>query len=250
MSDQTIFDDETNTNSPAETKPVSQSNPFVDKLMAIRNEKGEPKYKSVEDALDALAASQQFIETLKGEKKPLQEEVEALRAELAKRATLEDFVNKLKPTATPATPSETPSTDAGLSEEKVTQLLENTLEKRERVAAEQRNLDSVVGKLSEQHGDKAVEFIKQRAAELNTTPAALKELAKANPTMALTLLGGGSVKPNASPSQPSLNGVPRTSNADEKPKAGLARGGYSNKELAEHFNKSKAITNKRLGLET
>ena len=250
MSDPTIFDDGTNQPTPVVTTPVSQSNPFVDKLMAIRNEKGEAKYKSVEDALDALAASQQFIETLKTEKKTVQEQLDAASAELAKRATLEDFVNKLKPTAAPATPSATPSTDAGLSEERVAQLLENTLQKREREAAEQRNLDGVVGKLSEQHGDKAVEFIKQRATELNTTPAALKELAKANPTMALTLLGAGSVKTNVSPSQPSLNGVPKTLSADDKPKVGLARGGYSNKELAEHFQRSKVQTNKRLGLET
>ena len=185
---------------------------------------------------------------MKTEKKTVQEELEAKKAELAQRATLEDFVNKLKPNANPAAPSATPNTDGGLSEERVAQLLENTLEKRERVAAEQRNLDSVVGKLSEQHGDKAVEFIKQRAIELNTTPAALKELAKANPTMALTLLGGG-VKPNAAPSQSSLNGVPQKLSPDTPIKTGLAKGGVSNKELAEHFNKSKALTNKRLGLE-
>ena len=235
---------------PAVTPANPQSNPFVDKLMAIRNEKGEPKYKSVEDALDALAASQQFIETLKTEKRTVQEQLDAASAELAKRDTLEDFVQKLKPTATPAAPTETPTPDAGMSEEKVTQLLETTLEKRERQAVEQRNLETVVGSLQEKHGDKAVEFIKQRANELQTTPAALKELAKANPTMALTLLGGDGKKVSASPSQPSLVGSPPNPNPVAPQKSGLARGGYSNKELAEAFKASRAETNKRLGLET
>lgn len=245
MSDQTPFDDVT----PGVTTPTPSSSPIVDKLMAIKNEKGEQKYKSVEDALDALAASQQFIPTLLAEKKAVQDALDATNAELAKRDTLEDFVQKLKPTATPQPPSATPNPDAGMSEEKIVQLLESALTGREQAAQAQRNLDTVVNSLQEKHGDKAVEFIKQKATELNTTPAALKELAKSNPTMALTLLGGAVTKPNASPSQPSLTGNPAPASSPQLA-TGLAKGGYSNKELAEAFRASKAETNKRLGLET
>jgi hypothetical protein len=94
--------------------------------------------------------------------------------------------------------------------------------------------------------------ISQKAKELNTTPAALKELAKTNPTMALTLLSAGSVKSVSLPSQSSVI-KPITPNVDNpRPvvERGAARGGFSNKELAEMFNKSKAFTNKRLGLES
>ncbi|MGJ8839656.1 hypothetical protein AB9H28_25390, partial [Salmonella enterica subsp. enterica serovar Kentucky] len=39
------------------------------------------------------------------------------------------------------------------------------------------------------YGDKAVEHLQNKAKELGTTAEALQEMAKTNPTMALTLLG-------------------------------------------------------------
>lgn len=249
MSDQTMFNEPTQTQA---TPVTSQSDPFVDKLMAIRNENGEPKYKSVEAALDALAESQRFIETLKSEKRTVEEQLEAEKAERQKMGNIEDFVKKISPNAQPSPAPVTAGNAQGLSEERVAQLFQEQLQARERETTAQRNLDTVVSTLAQMHGDKASAFITQKAQELNTTPAALKELAKSNPTMALTLLGGAVVKTNASPSQSSIVKPSNPSDPNPKPtyERGIARGGLSNKELLERFNASKAYTNKRIGLET
>lgn len=250
MSDQNMFDD----NNEPETPDPAQTDPFADKLSAIRNEKGEPKYKDVNTALDALAASQNFIEQLKSEKRQVEESYNSLKEDLEKRETVEDFVNRISPTA--QKPQETPKTSANteaLSEEKIAELLDQRLSIRDQQSAKENNLKTVVSKLSEIHGDnaKAALFIKEKAKELQTTPAALKELAMSNPTMAMQLLGGVPKAQNTSPSQstnvPPIS--PTDSNEPPKFERGIARGGFTNKELVEMFRRSKEYTNKRLGLD-
>lgn len=257
MGDQTVFDDEPTTpqeSTPPTTPVNTQTDPFVDKLMAIKNEKGEPKYKSVDDALVALANSQQFIETLKAEKRTIEEQLHAEKAERQRLGNIDDFVQKLNPNAKPNQPPETPAKENGLSEERVAQLLEAQLQKREYDSLMQRNLETVIGQLKEAYGDQATDHIRKRASELNTTPAALKDLARSNPLVAMTLLGGASAKPSPHPSQPSLV-KPSINATDPNPRPvveqgkGATRGGLSNKELAERFKQSKAFTNKRIGLE-
>jgi hypothetical protein len=250
MTDQSMFN-ETN-NQQSQTTTITQSDPFVDKLMAIRNENGEPKYKDVPTALEALAASQQFIETLKSEKRAVEEQLAREKAERERIGNIEDFVKRLSPTAPPTNTSATPTNTQGLSEERVAQLLQEQLVLREQENMKQQNLNIVVGALSKVHGEQASQFISQKAKELNTTPAALKELAMSNPTMALSLLGAGSVKSNSTPSQSSLISPITQANDNPAPKfeRGAARGGLSNKELKAMFETSKAYTNKRLGLES
>lgn len=253
MSDQTMFD-ETN-NQPNTGDPSStQADPFADKLSVIKNENGEPKYKDVETALDALSASQQFIEQLKAEKAEVEQANEEAKRKLAEMGSIESFVEKISPkTATPPNPEATTKETQGLSEEKVAELLEQRLTERERKQAEESNLSSVVSKLSELYGDKAGEVIKTKAKEMNTTAAELRNLAAKNPTMALNLLGTHTPtqapKPSQSTTTPPL--TPPDDNARptiEKGK-GISRGGRSNKDLVELMRQSKQYTNKRLGLE-
>lgn len=249
MSDQDVFGDNNNP-TPAGDPSTSQNDPFADQLSVIKNENGEPKYKDVGTALEALNSSQQFIGTLKSEKATIEQELANAKAELAKMGSIEDFVNKISPNAEPNGDPVTPETSGGLSEEKVAQLLDQRLQAQSAKAAEDANLTSVIESLSSVHGDKTAEHIKTKAAELKITPAALKEMAKTNPTVALTLLGGGN-QTSSAPAQ-STTIPPMTKPDDNSPpvfERGVARGGYTNKELVEMFRQSKEHTNKRLGLE-
>lgn len=256
MSDQDLFA-ENNTEQPntAGDPSQTQSNPFADKLSTIMNEDGQPKYKDVETALDALAASQQFIEQLKQEKRAEEQARQEAEAKLSQMGSIEDFVNRIKPTAEPKTPEVTPKEAEGLSEEKIAQLMEQRLTERENAQLQESNLKTVVSKLSELYGgaDKAREAIKAKAKELGTTPSELQDLSRKNPAMALTLLGGGA-KVSPQPSQ--STSVPPISAPDDNPRPtvevgkGIAHGGYSNKQLVEMLRKSKEYTNKRLGVET
>lgn len=252
MSDNDMFNEEpTNKPDTEETPPTPPSDPFADKLQAITNENGEPKYKDVETALEALKASQQFIETLKAEKSQTSEELEQARKELERVGNIEDFVNRIKPEAETKAKVETPPTTHSLSEEEITELLKKQLDQREQQSQQARNLEEVTRKLSEVHGDKSAEHIKQRAKELGTTAAELKTLSMSNPNMALALLGTpGKTVPK--PSQPStLNLPPNTNEANPAPKwdRGAARGGLTSAELADRWRQSRDYTNKRIGLE-
>jgi DNA-directed RNA polymerase subunit H (RpoH/RPB5) len=260
MSDQDIFETKpqtptetkpSETTQTAETPPAPPSDPFVDKLMEIKNENGEPKYKSVEAALEALKASQQFIETLKTEKQGVLTELDQAKAELAKMGNIDDFVKRIAPNASPEPTKTTVEKSQSLSEEEVTRLLETALSKREQESRSKANLDSVIAEVSKTHGDKAASVIAQRAKELQTTPEALRELAKANPTMALTLLQV-KTQPSVQPSR-STTIAPISPTSDNSPpvfEKSAARGGFSNKELLDRWRQVKDFTYKNLNVET
>ena len=250
MTNSDMFED-TKQDDTGKTTPVAQNNdPFADKLKAIVNEQGQPKYDSVEKALEALNASQQFIETLKNEKSGVSAELQKAREELAKMGSIEDFVKKLEPAMKTDEPKATTEVPTGLSEEAIKKLLQQQLEERDQQSQQQKNLDTVINSLSDKHGDKAAEFIRKRANELNTTPEQLKMLAKTNPALVMQALGGDKAS-NTSPSQSSLNMDTKPRNDLQMPtwEKGSTRGGLTDRQLADRFREAKAYTNKRLGLE-
>ncbi len=248
MSDQGMFS-ENNTNQNSETPDTSQANPFADQLSGIKNENGEPKYKDVETALKALNESQQYIKTLTDAGKAQKGELEQARQELAKMGSIDDFVKKISPPTAPTNPPVTPEVSS-LSEEKVVSILAEQMRVAQEAQSQDANLKSVIAQLSQIHGDKASSFIKQKAVEMNTTPQALQDLAKANPAMALAALGGGT----SSPTQPSRGTtIPPVTSPDDNPmpkwERGIARGGLTNKEIIARMEEAKLYTNKRLGLD-
>lgn len=250
MPDQDMFGLETEQQNAGETLQSAQPDLFADKLKEIKNEQGEQKYADLPTALDALKASQQYIETLKAESLAAKSAEAEARAEAERLGNIEDFVNRLKPNTPTAEPKETPKVEAGLSEEKVAQLLQAQLQKRDQESQQESNLVKVTSKLSEVYGDKSATHLEQRAKELGTTKAGLKDLAMANPQMALALLVTQSPS-SPKPSHSSLTSTQNAAPAIERPKVerGATRGGRSDRELAELFRKSKEYTNQRIGLE-
>lgn len=249
MSDQTLFDEQ-NKDTP-ETPANPQTDPLADLLREIRNEQGEQKYKDIPTALKALANSQQFIRQLQEEKRSVEEEKERVRAELEKMGTIDDYVKRLQPNnATADQPKETPKGDGGLSEERVAQLLEERLTARERQAVATANLSQVETHLKQTHGERAAEFLKQRASELNISVTDLKELAMKTPSAALALLGGEVKKPVV-PSQSSV--IPPRQAPDDNPfpqfERSVVHGGLTNEELKDRWKQAKAYTHKRLKVE-
>lgn len=248
MSDQDPFNQTQNS---TDGNPVTtQNDPFADQLSSIKNENGEQKYKDVDTALKALQESQQFIKQLKDEKSAVEAKLNEANTELTKMGSIDDFVNKLSPNTEPKADPATPANVEGLSAEKVAEMLDQRMAQQAQSAAEESNFKRVVEALSSVHGDKTAEHIKTKADELGTTPAALKDMAKTNPTMALAILGGAGGKSTA-PSQSTT--IPPMKPSDDNPmpkhERGIARGGLTNKELLERFRESKAYTNKKHGWE-
>jgi hypothetical protein len=251
-----MFDGDTDTPKQEDTKnsgdpTPSSTNPFDDKLKAIVNENGEPKYKDVESALEALNHSQKFIDTLKAEKQTLEQKFNETQSELEKRESVEDVVKRLTSGKPEDKGNDQSPAPKGLDEEGIRKLVQAQLDQQTQAQKQNANLSRVISDLTSQYGEQAKEVIRTRAIELNTTPADLENLARTNPAMALGLLGGGTIKQDGKPSTSSMTPNRTTPNNNEKPvfEKSLTRGGVSNKELVEGWNKVKEYTHKRLGVE-
>lgn len=256
MSDPNVFN-ENKEQQPQETPVISSnSNPFEDKIKEIVNEKGEPKYATVEDALNALKPSQDHIKNLESERAADRQEIERLKSELEKMGSIEDFVKKVSPPTQTQQQVPTEVSPAGLSEEEVANLVTKQLNSRSVEQKQKENLDSVIKALSEKHGDKTSAFIKEVAEKNNTTPQELEKLARTNPTLALNVLDSGVDDQSPQPSSSLPHTSPNTQQGNENPRPvvekgkGITRGGHTDSELIAMLNKSREYTNRRLGINT
>ena len=187
MSDQNSLFNQTSTQAtPAPVEPQNTPNPdpVVTMLQSIKNDKGEPKYKTVEDAIKALQHSQSYIPTLTDEKKRLEQELEEARLQAAKVAELESTVARLL-NSSPA-PTSAP---AVIDESKIEELVTRTLTQKQIQATQEQNQKAVTAAVISKFGDKAEEVFYGKAAELGMTKAEINQLAASRPKAVLSLLG-------------------------------------------------------------
>ena len=185
MSDQNIFE-----SNPPVTPPVSNgqsTDAFADLLGSIKNERGEPKYKDINTALDALKHSQEFIPQLRTEKEKLELELANMRKEVERLKTVEETVERL----TSQPPQQNLPPVAGLTEEAVANLVTQTLTARERQVLESANLTKVVSTMKELYGDEAEKTFYSKAEEVGLDRAAINSLASRSPQAVLKLFGVG-----------------------------------------------------------
>lgn len=197
MADQSIFENNTQQVTPATTtNQPAPTDDLQDLLSQIKNENGEPKYKSVRDALVGLSHAQSFIQTLRTEKSQVEQERDSLKTTAEKVAELEKFVQQLTQREQQQTPA-----PQGLSEEAVARLVESTLTKKQQDDVAKQNLASVVNVVSKEFGDKAEEVFYAKAQEIGLSRAEINALAARTPQAALKLIGvtqttSSSVSPN------------------------------------------------------
>lgn len=247
MSDQDLFQQTETPETKQGSDPAVQPDPFADKLKLIQNEQGEPKYKTVEDALEALAHSQNFIETLKTEKQQIEAQKTQFEQELEKRKSVQEAVDQLiKPQAQQNTPpAPTEQEDKKLDESKIEELIQGYLSKQNQSKTEQDNLNKVKEALIKNHGDKAGAVIRERAKELGTTPEQLEQLSKQNPNIVLNLFSGVS---NVSQSPTTPNEFTQRQPIKQEtpqPTKGLISGGASSKDLMENWLAVKKQTHEK-----
>ncbi len=168
-----------------------------DLLASIKNENGEQKYRSTEDALKALANSQAFIPQLLSEKKQLEEEMNSLREKAKKAESLDEVIEKLRTAGIEQKkPEDVTHPSGGLSEEAVANLVKKALEEREMSAKAKTNFERVNGELVKKFGqEKAQEVVGRKAAELGMTSEELGVLAQNKPELVLALFGDQKPKP-------------------------------------------------------
>ena len=195
MSDQdtSIFGNQNSQKTPAPQNtqqgvPPAQPNDDLSTLLgAIRNERGEQKYRTVQDALTALQHSQEYIPELSQKLKQQEQELAEAKAAAAKVTELEQIVltlaqEKNKPsTETPPTP--------GLNPSQVEELISKTLTKRQQEEKAKENVTLVTTAVRQAFGEKAEESFYKRASDLGMTPDQFNTLAASTPKAVLKLLG-------------------------------------------------------------
>lgn len=212
MSDQTSIFKGTNSE---ETPPNNQdgsnvpntstNQPYADLLMAIKNERGEPKYKSVEEALKGLQNAQQHIPNLKQELEQRDAELARLRVETEKIKTLEETLQAL--TSQQNTPA---STNAPVFDEtRIAELVDRTLTQAQQKQLAQANQQTVAAALTQTFGAEAEKKFNEKAAELGVSVQEMNALAAKSPKAVLTMLG---VSQQAAPSQRSVSPTNSTVN--------------------------------------
>ena len=188
-------------NSTAQSQPAvvasepAPQNPFADLLGTIKNERGEPKYRDIPTAIDALRNSQEFIPQLKTKNENLEQELITLRNEVQRLKTVEESIEKL--TSQQNVQASLPASN-GLTEEAVANLVTKTLTAREQQAVAQANLKQVVSKMEETYGQDAAKVFYSKAQEMGLSVEQINGLASQSPQAVLKLFnaGGSDVKSN------------------------------------------------------
>lgn len=191
MSDQTsIFNSNQNPGeTPPNNAPGNGANGLQDELAtlltSIKNERGEPKYKTVQDALNALKHSQDYIPQLKDKEQELQRKLDEALQKVSKLDTLEQTVLELtqKVSTSPQNPT------AGLTEEQVAELVTRTLTRTQLASLQQTNLETVANTVKAKFGDKAEQVFYDKAKELGMSVAEFNALAAKTPKAVLKLVG-------------------------------------------------------------
>lgn len=226
------------------------ADPLADKLKALVNKEGKPKYDNAEKAIDALIHSQAHIERLEAEAADRNRELEETRIKAAQAEALEAVIERLKPNSQAPELKQTPSSN-GLSEEATIAQLEKILEKRDATKIAQANFDAVNAQLLDKFKspEAAKAAVSAKAAELGISTSDLAALSMKSPKAVLSYFGEAprTVQPTVPTSSTSTN-IPNTDEPVKRPDKSILMGATS-KEQKEHLLAHKAAVYKRHGIE-
>jgi hypothetical protein len=244
-----VFDQKTETT--PQVAPIPNADPLADKLKALVNKEGKPKYDNAEKAIDALIHSQAHIERLEQEAAERNRETEELRIKAAQAEALEAVIERLKPNSQAPEQKQTPSSN-GLSEEATIAELEKIIEKREATKIAQANFNAVNTQLLDKFKspEAAKAAVAAKAAELGMTTADLAALSMKSPKAVLSYFGEAprTVQPTTPSSSTPLS-PPNTDEPVKRPEKSVLMGATS-KEQKAHLLAHKEAVYKRHGIES
>lgn len=191
MSDQTnLFKQDTQTpatNSDGSSNPsnASPNSSYENLLKNIKNERGEQKYKTVEDAMVGLLNAQQYIPKLKEELETYKSQVSTFQSELEKVKHIEETVNNLLSNQQQQSTQSAPVID----ENKIADIVGQTLSRREQEIQQKQNINIVVSEVAKKFGEKSEEAFYGLAKEMGLSNVEMNALAAKSPKAVLTMLG-------------------------------------------------------------
>lgn len=250
MSDPTsIFNGNTNTEitSPNQSTTSNSANANIDNTLAdllkdIKNEAGQPKYSNTTEALNGLKHAQEFIPQLKSQLSDKDRELETLRNEVLRLKTVEETVARLTERQEATASTNAPVID----EQKIAELIRNTLSQNEAASLQKANLTSVVATLQQSFGADAEQMFYSKASELGLDAKAINALAAKSPQAVLTLFGiKGTPQPqvkHTTPSGVNTTGFqPQAETFISRNKTSTSIGATSSELMSEHHNSKKMV---------
>jgi len=224
-----VFNQETD-QSQQEQKEQPNSNEALNTLLAsIRNEKGEQKYASVEEALKGTLNAQQFISTLKQEKTALEQELSARQS----------VADALKALSTKDTNGDADQRTA-FNPEDIKALVDQQLNAYKSKSQEEQNEEKCSKALESKYGDKAASVLKETATKLGRTPAELRTLAAKDPALFMGLFHG-EIQRDTNPMVGGKNSLGFQSNPESKIKPNNESLWGGTKRLRDEMQESKAM---------
>lgn len=224
------------------TAPVQD--PLQDLLASIKNEQGQPKYKDIPTALGALNHSQAFIDQLKAEKQQQEAELARLKAELDKRAAVEDVVSRL---AQGTSNAGTTNTEV-LTPEQIAAIVTKQLEADRMRTTQVTNLQTVNQTLIQRFGDKAGEVLSNKAKELGITVQQIGQLAEQSPQAVLAYFPVAQQQPATSSglNTSAFQGAPSSTDIPAPSKSMLS--GASSKDQAAYMAEIRKAIHDKYGV--
>lgn len=193
----------------AETPPADSLNDKsgADALAELVGE--GKKFATVEDLAKGKLQSDAFITRL-------EQENAGIREDLTKRATIEEFMDKIKPQESPAPvtpvsepmkqePPQAQAAEQGMTPEEIRAAIEEQINKDKEQSQAQRNLAQVQEELQKAWGPQYSHMLRDKAKELGVNEEYLQSLAASQPQVFLATVGAhvktptvGNVAPPAS----------------------------------------------------
>lgn len=262
MTDQSIFENGSqptqNNQTGSEGQPPAQPaapepKPLDHLLSAIRNEQGEVKYNTVEDALTGAAHAQELIAKNKGELEQLRSELQSLREENAEyKGAVTAMQNFNQPSNQPE-PESSPATETGQDDVNPAELVRQEMARVKLEETSQANTKAVAGALIEKFGEKAQEKFYAKAGELGLSKDQMNKLAAESPKAVLAYFAADKaddIKPTqTSTSSESLGQQPAINpDAPLPPPERSMLLGPSSQELVAEMNRHKEHIYKKFGV--
>lgn len=224
MADQpSIFEGTTNQETPDTTNngtatTTPPSNDYADLLSSIKNERGETKYKTVQDALNGLKHAQEYIPQVKQQASEAELKMHKLEAEVQRLSALEETVLKL-------TERQEQSNTNGvtLGEEDIAKLVERTLTKKQVQDTHASNTATVVNAITQKFGADAEKVFYTQAQEMGMTMEEMNLMAARTPKAVLKLLGISEAVAHKQTSLSPTQGTVSTSNFQQQPQSFIGR---------------------------
>ena len=182
------------------------------------------KYQSPEEALRSVPHAQQHIQTLESE-------LAEVKEELTKRKTTQDLLDEIK---SGIQTTETTSQEPEFNQDMLQNVVNKTIESKEKERVFQQNARSVAEKFTTQYGDKAETVYNSMAQSNGLTIEQLHNLAATNPKLVLRLneLENAGGNPIAKPSSSVNTEALRNQVGDTSQLSARVKQGATTKDLA------------------